>query len=110
MAQIYVNYNRLDEDGNKIISLCEQYDDIISNLNKNVNRISEIWVSDNSIKCQNIIKAFNEKLASDKEMLKEFGSLIIKTKETFMKNDDDFVKAYSDEFGEIIDSVKEFRI
>ena len=79
-------------------------------MSKNVNKLKNIWVSNNSINCQNIITNFNQKLESDKEMLKEFGNVIIKARGIFINNDDAFIKSFNDDFSEIIDSSKGIRI
>ena len=102
MAQINIDYDLLDEEGNNILDLCNNYDDFINKSVKLLENLKENWQTEASETYQERLNNMINIVYKDKYMLERFGNLIIRVRREFKETEDTFCSEFKSDFGESI--------
>ena len=92
IMRIYLKYEELLENAQKLLSITEEYNEVILNIKKSCENIDKIWISDNKNLELDELTALNSDLNINKNYYKLFSEIIKSANENFLMLEQDASK------------------
>ncbi len=87
--RIYLKYNEILENGQNLLEISKEYDDVINNIRLIYENIQKVWVSDNKETEDKKMEKLNQSLTYNNNYYNLFAKVIKQVNEEFLLTEQD---------------------
>ena len=90
--RIYIKYEELEKNGDKLAKISNDYQQIITNIKANFDNLSNYWNSENRILYQNRLIKLMNKMETNRKYYELMGKILYDAKDNFLLTEENISK------------------